>query len=156
MAQKNHVIENRREGNFQQIVAILSLSHTILTLRCAALTNYLARTMGHCSLLITIKHDIQSTSVPEHTAASKCSLIYSSTAERNGRFVDDRYRNKTAYPYSRKYLVCTQRSNEYSALVAPLVPVEKLSINRTVFFSSGTVVPPEVTITTFLLFETAV
>lgn len=41
----------------------------------------------------------------------------------------------TAYPSLRKY----------SAEVAPLVPAEKLSINLTVWFSSGTVVPPEVT-----------
>ena len=41
----------------------------------------------------------------------------------------------TAYPASRK---C-------SADVAPRVPEEKLSINRTVLCSSGTVVPPEVT-----------
>ena len=111
---------------------------------------------AHCSLLITTKYDIQRSSVPEHTALSKCSLIYSSTVVRNGRFVDDRYRNNTEYPYWRKYLTRTQSSdNQYSALVAPLVPVEKLSMNRTVFFSSGTVVPPDVTITTFLLFETA-
>ena len=41
-------------------------------------------------------------------------------------------------------------TNYYSALVAPLAPVEKLSIKRTVFFSKGTVVPPEVMITTLL------
>ena len=69
--------------------------------------------------------------------------------------MEDRYRNSTAYPYWRKYLARTQGPSKYSALVAPLVPVEKLSINRTVFFSSGTVVPPEVTIATFLLCETA-
>jgi hypothetical protein len=33
----------------------------------------------------------------------------------------------------------------YSAEVLPLSPVLKLSMKRTVFFSKGTVVPPEVT-----------
>jgi hypothetical protein len=42
----------------------------------------------------------------------------------------------TAYPNLRKY----------STEAAPLEPVEKLSIKRTVFFSKGTVVPPEETI----------
>jgi hypothetical protein len=36
----------------------------------------------------------------------------------------------------------------YSALIAPLVPAEKLSRNLTICFSSGTVVPPDVTKTT--------
>ena len=44
-------------------------------------------------------------------------------------------KNITAYPFSKKY----------SALVAPLVPALKLSINLTVLFSNGTVVPPDVT-----------
>lgn len=38
----------------------------------------------------------------------------------------------------------------HSALVAPLDPVEKLSMKRTVFFSKGIVVPPEVIITSGL------
>lgn len=46
----------------------------------------------------------------------------------------------TAYPDSKKY----------SADVAPRVPALKLSMKRTVCFSSGTVVPPEVTRTTRL------
>jgi len=44
----------------------------------------------------------------------------------------------TAYPCDRKY----------SADVAPRVPAEKLSTKRTIWFSRGTVVPPEVTRTT--------
>ncbi len=38
----------------------------------------------------------------------------------------------------------------YSAEVAPRKPVLKFSMERTVFFSRGTLVPPEVTRTTFL------
>lgn len=33
----------------------------------------------------------------------------------------------------------------YSAIKAPLLPVEKFSIDHTMFCSSGTLVPPEVT-----------
>lgn len=57
----------------------------------------------------------------------------------------------TKYPSFRKYLPVTGTQLGNSALVAPLAPVEKLSINRTVCFSKGTVVPPDV-ITTTLFF----
>ena len=41
----------------------------------------------------------------------------------------------------RKVNNCFTR-HTYSALVAPLVPFEKFSMNRTQFFSNGTAVPP--------------
>ena len=58
----------------------------------------------------------------------------------NSRRENWRWRKMTAYPSWRKY----------SALVAPRVPAEKLSIYRTVWVSKGTVVPPDVTSTTRL------
>eukprot|EP00967_Tisochrysis_lutea_P137815 scaffold247931_cov33-Tisochrysis_lutea.AAC.1 len=59
------------------------------------------------------------------------------SCRKKGKAEPERWRKMTAYPPSRK------RSTE----AAPRLPVEKLSMNRTVLRSSGTVVPPEVTST---------
>ena len=48
-------------------------------------------------------------------------------------------------------LIAGDAFRKYSALSAPLVPVEKFSTERTVFFSRGTLVPPEVT--TIIVFD---
>lgn len=53
----------------------------------------------------------------------------------NGYRLLSLFKNMTAYPFFRKY----------SADLAPLDPVLKFSIDLTVFFSRGTLVPPEVT-----------
>jgi len=62
---------------------------------------------------------------------------YSLLTLEKGNIDPFRCRKSTAKPSAKKH----------STLDAPLLPLLKLSMNRTMFFSSGTMVPPEVTST---------